>query len=94
MNTIQIIAAVVIVVIAALYIIWKLKKDGLRKTAIQMIVYAEKNFDDNQIKFETVVQAVISKLSFPFNLIPSTTISNFVQNVFDEIKEALDYREE
>lgn len=93
MNTIQIVAAVVIVIIAAFYILWKVKKEGLRKTAIQMIVYAEKNFNDNQVKFETVVQAVMSKLSFPFNLIPSTAISNFVQNVFDEIKEALDYRD-
>ena len=92
MNTIQIVAAVVIVIVAAFYIIWKIKKEGLRDTAIKMIVYAEKNFDDNQVKFETVVQAVISKLSFPFNLIPSTAISKFVQSVFDEIKEALDYR--
>ena len=93
MNTIQIVAAVVIVVIAAFYILWKVKKNGLRKTAIQMIVYAEKNFDDNQVRFESVVQGILSKLSFPFNMIPSSAISKFVQSVFDEIKEALDYRD-
>ena len=89
MNITQIVAAVVIVVLAAILIIYKIKKQGLRKTAIALIVEAETTFQNGQAKLEMVVGAFISTLRFPFNKIPASMITKFIQSVFNEIKDAL-----
>lgn len=92
MELTQIICLAVIVIFTAIFIAWKIYKQGLRKVAIDLIVQAEERIKDNREKFDTVVNAVIIRLPFPFNfLITTSTIEKFVQNTFDEIKKALDY---
>ena len=93
MEVTQIIALVVIILVAAIYIAWKIYKNGLRKVAIDLIVEVEERFEDNQEKFNIVVSGILARLPFPFNiLITSTCVEKFVQAVFDEIKKALDYQ--
>ena len=93
MEILNIITIAVISLIAALFIAWKIYKDGLRKTAIDLIVEVEERFENNEDKFNTVVNGLIVKLPFPFNvLITASTVEKFVQSTFDEIKKALDYQ--
>lgn len=89
MNTIQIISAVVIVVIAAILIIYKIKKQGLRKTAMDAIIQAEQTFQNGEAKLEMAVGVFISALKPPLNKIPASVVTKFIQTVFDEIKDAL-----
>lgn len=93
MDIMQIILFAVVVIITVFFIIWKIYKDGLRKTVIDLIVRVEETLEDNEEKFNTVVMGILSKLPFPFNIfITTTTIENFVQKTFDEVKKALDYQ--
>ena len=93
MEITNIIAGAVILVVAALFIGWKIYKGGLRKTAIDLIVKVEEELEDNKEKFNTVVNGLIVKLPFPLNIVITTnTIEKFVQATFDEIKKALDYQ--
>jgi len=93
MEITNIIAVAVIALIAVLFIAWKIYKSGLRQTAIDLIVRVEEELEDNKEKFNTVVNGIIVKLPFPFNIIvTSSTIEKFVQTTFDEIKKALDYQ--
>ena len=93
MEITQIIAITIIVLAAILYIAWKIYKNGLRKVAIELIVEVEEKLNDNEEKFNTVVNGIIMKLPLPFNLIITTnTVKKFVQTTFDEIKKALDYQ--
>lgn len=93
MDITNIIAIAVVVLITVIFIAWKIYKSGLRKVAIDLIVEVEERLSDNQEKFETVVNGIIAKLPFPFNiLVTYTAIENFVQKTFDEIKKALDYQ--
>ena len=88
----QILAIVIIVLGAIFYIAWKIKKNGLRKVAIDLIVEVEEKIEDNQEKFNTVVNGIIMRLPIPLNFIITTnTVEKFVQSTFDEIKKALDY---
>ena len=93
MDIMQIILLAVVVIITVFFIIWKIYKDGLRKTVIDLIVRVEETLENNEEKFNTVVMGILSKLPFPFNIfITTTTIENFVQKTFDEVKKALDYQ--
>ena len=94
MNIYLIIFLVLIFLSFIAYILWQIKKNGLRSFVIECIVYAERTFKDNQTKFNAVCNMVINKLPFPFNMIPTSIIADFVQKVFDEVKSALDYRDE
>ena len=77
---------------AIIYLAWQIKKKGLRKVAIDLIVEAEERLDDNQERFNSVVNTLIMLLPKPFNFIITTkTIEKLVQTTFDEIKKALDY---
>lgn len=89
MNTIQIIAAVVIVVIAAILIVYKIKKQGLRKTAMDAIIKAEQTFQNGEAKLEMAVGVFISALKPPLNKIPAKLVTMFIQSVFNEIKDVL-----
>jgi nucleoid DNA-binding protein len=93
MELINVLILAVIVLGTIIVLTWKIYQNGLRKTAIDLIVEVEERLDDNRDKFETVVNAVIAKLPIPFNFIITTkTIEKFVQATFDEIKKALDYQ--
>ena len=94
MEAYQIIMLVLAVLIIAIYLIWTIYKRGLKTVIIHLIVEAERLLEDNQDKFNTVVNEVLVRLPVPFNLIPVSFIEKLCQRCFDEIKEALDYRGE
>lgn len=81
--------------IVVLRFIYSVKKKGLRASAIQFIVEAEKMFGSKkgQEKMEYVVNAIKSVIPMPFSLLVTTdAVKAFCQSVFDEVKEALDYK--
>jgi hypothetical protein len=82
------------ILIIAIFIVWEIYTKGLKTTIIKLIVEAESLLEDNQEKFNTVVNGVLVRLPIPFNFIPVSFIEDLVQTIFDEIKEALDYRPE
>lgn len=95
-TTIIEIAIVVIAILAfILYLVWQIKKKGLRTTAVDLIVKAEEMFrqGDNENKLNYVIDKIISiTIPKPLSLfITRDSIKSFVQSVFDETKKALDY---
>lgn len=81
-------------VLVVLKFVYNVKKNGLRTTAINLIVEAEKAFGSKkgQEKMEYVVNAIKSLIPYPFNLLITTdAVRSFCQSIFDEIKDALDY---
>lgn len=98
MNPVTIIEiAIVVIAILAfiLYLVWQIKKKGLRATAVDLIVKAEEMFrqGDNENKLNYVIDKIIS-IIIPKPLRPFITrdsVKSFVQSVFDETKKALDY---
>ena len=96
MDKTTIISICVIVIIAVFYILWRIYKKGLRQTAIDLILLAEKQFskEESREKMKMVVGGIIAKLPFPLNLIPASMVEQFVQGIFDEVKELLNYRGE
>ena len=90
------IAIVVIAILAfILYLVWQIKKKGLRATAVDLIVKAEDMFKqgDNENKLNYVIDKIIS-IIIPKTLrlfITRDSVKCFVQSVFDETKKALDY---
>lgn len=90
----QIIATVIIFLAVLLYIVWQIKKKGLKKTVVNLIVIAEELFEDGegQEKMNYVIDSVIGLLPFPLRLvITRNTLRKFIQKIFDIIKQALDY---
>lgn len=86
----QIILAAIVALIFILFVVWQILKKGLRKSIIDMIVLAEETIENNQEKFDAVVNGVIAKLPIPFNMIITTSaVKRLVQKIFDEIKVAL-----
>ncbi len=90
------IAIVVIAILAfILYLVWQIKKKGLRATAVDLIVKAEEMFrqGDNENKLNYVIDKIISIIiPKPLRLfITRDAVKSFVQSVFDETKKALDY---
>ena len=98
MNPVTIIEiAIVVIAILAfiLYLVWQIKKKGLRATAVDLIVKAEEMFrqGDNENKLNYVIDKIISiTIPKPLSLfITRDSLKSFVQSVFDETKKALDY---
>lgn len=90
------IAIVVIAILAfILYLVWQIKKKGLRETAVDLIVKAEEMFrqGDNENKLNYVIDKIISiTIPKPLSIfITRDSVKSFVQSVFDETKKALDY---
>ncbi len=89
------IAIVVIAILAfILYLVWQIKKKGLRATAVDLIVKAEEMFrqGDNENKLNYVIDKIISIIPMPLSLfITRDSVKSFIQSVFDETKKALDY---
>lgn len=95
-TIISIIVIAVVVITIAIFLIYKIKKNGLRKTAIQFIVEAEKEFEKgkNSEKFNYVLNAVYELLPSILKIfITKDMIVKLIQKTFDEIKVALDYKE-
>lgn len=92
METIQIISILVIVVVVAIYIAWKIYKLGLRQTAIDFIVEAERLYENGGTKKTFVIENLQKSLPFPFSvIITEKVIDDFMEKVFSEIKEALHF---
>ena len=93
MELTQILLLIVVVLAFIVIVAWKIYKNGLRKVVIELIVEVEETLSDNEEKFNTVVNAIITRLPIPFNFIITTNaVKKFVQKTFDEIKKALDYQ--
>lgn len=97
MNPVTIIeiAIVVIAILAfTLYLVWQIKKKGLRETAVDLIVKAEDMFKqgDNENKLNYVIDKIIAIIPMPLSLfITREAVREFIQTIFDEVKKALDY---
>ena len=80
------------------YIAYSIKKKGLKQTALEWILIAEKEFQkgENKEKFEYVYKAIYNVLpafvkAFVSEEVAENLLSKFIQSVFDFVKPALDY---
>lgn len=76
------------------YLIYRIKKEGLRPVVIDLILEAEDSFEEgkNREKMEWVIEKVLYMIPKPFQLFLTVeNVENFIQRIFDEIKEVLDY---
>lgn len=99
----QLIIEIVIVALAViaglLYIVWQIKKKGLREFAIDMILEAEEKIEQgrNSDKMKYVIASIKSFLAtskigiFLSIFITDENIEKFIQEIFDGLKKALDY---
>ncbi len=89
------IAIIVIAILAfILFLVWQIKKKGLRATAVDLIVKAEDMFKqgDNENKLNYVIDKIIAIIPMPLSLfITREAVREFIQTIFDETKKALDY---
>lgn len=93
-ETLCITILIFVCIICLVSLLFYIKKNGLRATTIQLIVYAEKTLGSGQgkEKMDMVIDKMTELLPLPIRLfITKEAIKVFVQHVFDEIKEALDY---
>jgi len=94
-TTIIEIAIVVIAILAfIMYLVWQIKKKGLRQTAINLIVRAENMYKkgDNEKKINYVIDKIIVLIPAPLSFfITREAVREFIQTIFDEVKKALDY---
>ena len=76
-------------------IYWLIKKNGLRGTAVNLIVKAEEIYmkGQNDEKMNFAISKLIDVIPKPFRLfVTEEIVRKFIQKIFDEIKEALDYQ--
>ena len=94
-NTMCIIILILACVSILVYLLYRIKKDGLRETVIDLIVYAEAELGSGKgkEKMDYVIDQMTEILPLPIRLFFFfLAIKSFAQHVFDEIKEALDYK--
>lgn len=93
METMQLVSLAVIIGIIAIYLIINIAKNGLRKTAINLILQAEKilGSGQGQEKMQWVINGLLANIGLK---IPVNILQWFVQDIFDEIKELLEYTPE
>lgn len=99
----QLIIEIVIVALAViaglLYLVWQIKKKGLKEFAIDMILEAEEKIEQgrNSDKMKYVVASIksflaTSKIGILLSIfITDENIEKFIQEIFDGLKKALDY---
>lgn len=98
MEYIPYIVLAIVVIAFVIYIIYSTKKKGLKQTALEWILIAEKEFQkgENKEKFEYVYKAIYNVLpafvkAFVSEEVAENLLSKFIQSVFDFVKPALDY---
>lgn len=77
-----------------MYLVWQIKKKGLRQTVINLIVRAENMYKkgDNEKKINYVIDKIIVLIPAPLSFfITREAVREFIQTIFDEVKKALDY---
>ncbi len=95
MNWLSISIIAVAVIVAVIFLVYKIKKDGLRKVAIEFIVLAEEKFEHgkNSAKFNYVFESVYCLIPIWLKFIfTKQNVISFIQKTFKEIKIALDYQ--
>lgn len=93
-TIISIIIVALLVIAFIIWIAWQIKKKGLKQFATEMIVKAEDMYEQgqNSEKLNFVIDKVIDMLPGVLQFfITREAVKNFVQNVFDTVKKALDY---
>lgn len=88
--------AIILVTLFVLYMVFKVKRLGIRKFLVELIVLAEQIYEKEQTneKFEYCFERLYQLLPSYIRLfITKSMIEKFVQLTFDEIKIALDYQE-
>ena len=90
---VELIMKIVLVVSVALFMLWKIEKEGLRKVAIDLISMAERTYKkgENTTKLNFVYKKLHDLLPiFLQGIISEKAIKKFIEDVFSEIKIALD----
>lgn len=91
MDTLSICILIAAIVLVVGIVIYKFKKLGLRKYAIELISQAEVMAVQNSEKMDYCIDQFIKIIPAPFSLfITKEMIKSFIQKIFDEIKVALD----
>lgn len=91
---IEIAVTAIIVLLFIFWLVWQIKKKGLKQFVTQMIVKAEDTYDkgQNSEKLNFVIDKVIAMLPKPLQFfITREAVKKFVQSIFDTVKKALDY---
>lgn len=93
-TIISIIIVAILVIAFIIWLAWQIKKKGLKQFATEMIVKAEDMYKhgQNSEKLNFVIDKVIAMLPKPLQFfITRNAVKNFVQNIYDTVKKALDY---
>lgn len=93
-TIISIIIVALLVIAFIIWLVWQIKKKGLKQFATEMIVKAEDMYEQgqNSEKLNFVIDKVIDMLPGVLQFfITREAVKNFVQSVFDTVKKALDY---
>lgn len=93
-TIISIVLVALLVIAFIIWLVWQIKKKGLKQFATEMIVKAEEMYKkgENQEKLNYVIDKVIGMLPKPLQFfITREAVQKFVQSVFDTVKKALDY---
>lgn len=94
-KTMCIIILILACILNLIYLLYQINKNGLRATVIEFIVYAEKMIGSGQgnAKMKLVIDKFIAILPTAVRFFITTEAAEkFVQCIFDEVKEALDYK--
>ena len=94
-ETLCIVILIAVCIVTLLSLWYMIQKNGLRETVIKLIVVAERNFGsgEGKKKMESVIAGIYNLIPFPLSaLFTEKSISDFCQIVFDEVKEALNYK--
>lgn len=95
-ETMCILILIALCVTILVYLLWRIKKDGLRQVVIELIVMAEAEYGSGkgEEKLEYVIEKFVGLIPMPFSLfITCNSVKKFVQYTFNSVKMALDYRE-
>lgn len=98
MTWLYITILILVVITFLVYIIYQVKKNGLRETALQAILKAEEQYYSTtgkqrfEIAFSYVYDLIPTawKIVLPKELLKKF-LDNLIQNTFDEVKELLDF---
>lgn len=93
-TIISIVLVALLVIAFIIWLVWQIKKKGLKEFATEMIIKAEEMYKkgENQEKLNYVIDKVIGMLPKPLQFfITREAVQKFVQSVFDTVKKALDY---
>lgn len=98
----EVLAIVLALLVLFIYIGWQIKKRGLKQVAIDMIIKAEDMYNkgQNKEKMDFVIEKIEKALSATLigkillNFITRGMIEHFIQNIFNTLKKALDYKPE